>query len=37
LGLKSYFPNRIHIINADRNEEEIFEEVWKILEKKLNK
>ena len=32
LGLKKYFPNRIHIINADRNEEEIFEEVWEILQ-----
>ena len=37
LGLKEHFPNRIHIINADRDEKEIFEEVWKIIEKKLRK
>ena len=34
LGLKEHFPDRIHIINADRSEEEIFKEVWNILEKK---
>ncbi|MCE8163966.1 MAG: dTMP kinase [Candidatus Moeniiplasma glomeromycotorum] len=35
LELKEHFPERIHIINADRSEEEIFAEVWNVLEKKL--
>ncbi|RHZ35528.1 dTMP kinase [endosymbiont GvMRE of Glomus versiforme] len=34
LGLKNYFPERIHIINADKSEEEIFTEVWNIILKK---
>jgi dTMP kinase len=32
LKMQSYFPERIYIINADRNQEEVFKEVWEIIE-----
>ncbi|CAJ0637775.1 9519_t:CDS:2, partial [Entrophospora sp. SA101] len=37
LKMKSYFPERIHIINADRSQDEVFKEVWEIIEEKSNK
>jgi len=36
LELKEYFPERIQIIKADRNQEEVFKEVWGIIKDKLN-
>jgi len=35
--MQSYFPERVHIINADKNPEEVFEEVLGIIEEKSNK
>jgi len=35
LELKNYFPERICIIGAGKNQEAVFNEIWKIIEKKL--
>ena len=37
LAMKNYFPERVYLINADRSQEEVFKEVWRIIENKLVK